>query len=33
MLDKQSLASPLIYRGRLYLKGPQELVCLDLTAK
>ena len=25
--------TPLVYRGRLYLKGPQELVCLDIAAK
>ncbi|MCL2645627.1 MAG: PQQ-binding-like beta-propeller repeat protein [Phycisphaerales bacterium] len=27
------LASPLVYRGRLYIKGTQDLVCLDITSK
>ena len=29
----ENWASPLVYRGRLYVKGPEEVVCFDIRAK
>ena len=30
---KEIWSSPLVYRGKLYVKGPNELVCFDIKAK
>lgn len=31
--QRENWATPLVYRGKLYAKGMQELVCLDIAAK
>ena len=29
---KENLATPLVYRGRLYVKGPNDLICFDIKS-
>ncbi|MFW6146300.1 MAG: PQQ-binding-like beta-propeller repeat protein [Planctomycetota bacterium] len=31
--EKQTWSTPVVYNGRLYVKGNRELVCLDIAAK
>ena len=30
---RENWSTPMIYRGRIYVKGPDELVCLEAKAK